>query len=82
MPHSHYCVILNPVILDDKKEPVKDEYGQYKLRHADKEVRLTQVRFFFFFLFFFAWQFERLFTLDRTPSLCTPTRRCLPSRSR
>ena len=43
VPPKHYCIIENPVVIDpETRQPVLDEYQQYKLRHADQEVRLTQ----------------------------------------
>eukprot|EP01120_Amphizonella_sp_Union-15-10_P006387 TRINITY_DN2037_c0_g1_i1.p1 TRINITY_DN2037_c0_g1~~TRINITY_DN2037_c0_g1_i1.p1 ORF type:complete len:422 (-),score=73.31 TRINITY_DN2037_c0_g1_i1:132-1397(-) len=45
IPPRHYAVIDNPVIrktLNGVSAVVVDEYGQAKLRHGDKEVRLEQ----------------------------------------
>jgi major vault protein len=42
IPPRHYCVIENPVLRDESKNVLKDKFGQYKLNHADREVRLTQ----------------------------------------
>lgn len=42
VPPRHYCTIENPIILNDKNEPALDEHNQYRLRHADREVRLAQ----------------------------------------
>ncbi|KNC53117.1 major vault protein [Thecamonas trahens ATCC 50062] len=45
IPPRHYCVVGNPVVRDDGGNPVVDEYGQYKLRFGDEEVREAQDRF-------------------------------------
>uniref|UniRef100_A0A8C9W6X7 Major vault protein n=1 Tax=Scleropages formosus TaxID=113540 RepID=A0A8C9W6X7_SCLFO len=42
VPPRHYCVVLNPVCRDDEGRVQFDQLGQYKLRHADLEIRLTQ----------------------------------------
>jgi len=49
IPPRQYCIIENPVIMDENNLPVLDDLKQIKLRHADREVRLTQVIFFFLF---------------------------------
>jgi len=40
IPPRYYCVIENPVVKENDS-PVKDQYGQVKVQHADKEVRFT-----------------------------------------
>ena len=40
IPPRYYCVIENPVVKENGS-PVKDQYGQIKVQHADKEVRFT-----------------------------------------
>jgi hypothetical protein len=43
VPPKQYCIIENPVVLDEETHaPVLDQHQQYKLRHADQEVRLSQ----------------------------------------
>ena len=43
VPPKYYCIVENPVILDaTTRQPVLDKHQQYKLRHADQEVRLEQ----------------------------------------
>jgi len=42
IPPRSYCVIENPVVRDSNNKPLVDQYGQMKLSHADKEVRLAQ----------------------------------------
>ena len=41
VPPRQYCIISNPVVRVGN-EPVRDEHGNYKLRHGDEEVRLAQ----------------------------------------
>lgn len=38
IPPRHYCIISNPCIREGK-EPVKDKFGQVKIRHGDREIR-------------------------------------------
>jgi len=42
IPPRQYCIVENPVVLDENKNPIVDNIGQVKLRHADREIRLTQ----------------------------------------
>ena len=42
IPPRHYCVIDNPVLVDDKHNIILDEYGQAKIRHGDSEIRFAQ----------------------------------------
>ncbi|GAB6028612.1 hypothetical protein CHUAL_004449 [Chamberlinius hualienensis] len=42
IPPRHYCIVDNPIVVDDNKKPIFDSSGQVKLKHADKEVRLEQ----------------------------------------
>ena len=41
IPPRHYCIITNPVTLDDKNQVIVDKYGQAKLRHGDSEIRFS-----------------------------------------
>jgi len=41
-PNS-YTIIENPVELGKDLKPLKDEFGCYKLKHGDREVRLSEV---------------------------------------
>lgn len=45
IPPSHYCTVENPIVRNEQGDPVFDTYGQVKLRHADREVRLEQEPF-------------------------------------
>lgn len=45
IPPRSFCVIENPLIRDDCGKPMLDQYGQIRLAHADKEVRLAQEPF-------------------------------------
>ncbi|KAI0989434.1 hypothetical protein GJ496_006892 [Pomphorhynchus laevis] len=46
IPPFCYCVISNPVRIDDKTgEVVVDQFGQAKLHHGDKEYRFTREPF-------------------------------------
>lgn len=42
VPPRSYCIISNPVQRNDAGEPVKNEHGNYKLRHGDEEIRFHQ----------------------------------------
>lgn len=42
IPPRSYCVIENPLVRGEDGKPIVDQYGQIKLSHADKEVRLAQ----------------------------------------
>ncbi|CAD5126039.1 unnamed protein product [Dimorphilus gyrociliatus] len=42
VPPRQYCIIENPVQRNGDGEVILDGYGQVKLAHADKEIRLTQ----------------------------------------
>jgi len=44
IPPRYYCVIENPVVMEGGS-PVVDQYGQVKVKHADKEVRFSQEPF-------------------------------------
>jgi major vault protein len=39
IPPRNYCIITNPVVRDAEGAPVKNEHGNYKLRHGDEEIR-------------------------------------------
>lgn len=41
IPPRHYTTIGNPVVLGEDGNPQRDEYGNYKLRHGDIEVRTS-----------------------------------------
>lgn len=45
IPPRHYCVIENPVQIDEEGTVVFDSNGQAKLKHADLEIRLAQEPF-------------------------------------
>lgn len=45
VPPRNYCRIANPVVCNEKGEPVLDRYNQYKIRHGDEEIRFTQEPF-------------------------------------
>ena len=45
IPPRQYCIIENPVVVDEDNKPVFDDAGQAKLRHADREIRLSQEPF-------------------------------------
>jgi len=42
VPPRHYCLIANPVLVDEYNQPVADGYGQIKLRYGDQEIRFAQ----------------------------------------
>jgi len=42
VPPRNYCIISNPVIRDEAGEPIRNEHGNYKLRHGDEEIRYHQ----------------------------------------
>jgi len=42
IPPRHYCIVENPVLLDDDNTVVYDDNGQAKLKHADMDIRLAQ----------------------------------------
>jgi major vault protein len=45
IPPRSYCIIGNPVVRDGADKPVKDEFGQFKLRFGDEEVRTSREPF-------------------------------------
>ena len=45
IPPRHYCIISNPVLTDDKGQPLFDEHGNVRLRHGDQEVRFERKPF-------------------------------------
>jgi len=45
IPPRHYCIIKNPVIRDEKGQPVRDSAGQVKIGHGDEELRREQEPF-------------------------------------
>jgi len=45
IPPRHYAQISNPILRNDKGEPVRDEHGQVRLRHGDDEIRPTSQPF-------------------------------------
>ncbi|KAL1503798.1 hypothetical protein AB1Y20_012266 [Prymnesium parvum] len=45
VPSGSYCVVLNPVLRDEDDALVYNEYGQVKLRHGAREVRLAREPF-------------------------------------
>jgi len=45
IPPRHYCFISNPVVRNQKGEPLIDAHGQAVLRHGDEEVRFSQPPF-------------------------------------
>merc|ERR1712137_1505456 len=42
VPPRNYCIISNPVVRDEAGEPVKNQHGNYKVRHGDEEIRYHQ----------------------------------------
>jgi len=60
IPPRQYCIIENPVVVDEEGKLVFDEAGQAKLRHADREIRLSQVCFFVPFRFPFPFSLSSL----------------------
>jgi len=42
IPPRHYCIVENPVSLNDANKVVFDDNGQAKLKHADLDIRLAQ----------------------------------------
>merc|ERR1712137_346044 len=42
VPPRNYCIISNPVVRNENGEPVRNEHGNYKLRHGDEEIRYHQ----------------------------------------
>merc|ERR1712000_608643 len=42
VPPRNYCIDSNPVVRDEAGEPVRNEHGNYKLRHGDEEIRYHQ----------------------------------------
>lgn len=42
IPPRHYCIVENPVLIDEKSKVLFDVNGQAKLQHADLDVRLAQ----------------------------------------
>jgi major vault protein len=45
IPPRHYAVILNPVVRNEKNEPLTDKHGNYRVRHMDEEIRFEQEPF-------------------------------------
>ena len=74
IPPRQYCIIENPIVVDEEGKPVYDDAGQAKLRHADREIRLSQVLLLPFpcflssFLLFFA-NFSFVCYLGALPTL-------------
>ena len=60
IPPRQYCIIENPVVVDEEGKLVFDEAGQAKLRHADREIRLSQVCYFVPFRFPFPFSLSSL----------------------
>jgi len=44
VPPRHYCIISNPVVKENGKV-ISDEFGNYRLRHGDEEIRFEQEPF-------------------------------------
>jgi major vault protein len=44
VPPRHYCIISNPVVKENGKVSI-DEFGNYRLRHGDEEIRFEQEPF-------------------------------------
>jgi major vault protein len=42
IPPRHYCIISNPIGLDEEGNPIFGANGQVKLRHGDEEIRFAQ----------------------------------------
>jgi len=42
IPPRHYCIVENPVLVDNDNKVVYDDNGQAKLKHADLDIRLAQ----------------------------------------
>jgi len=42
IPPRNYCIIANPIIRTEDKQPATDGHGQIKLRHGDEEIRFEQ----------------------------------------
>lgn len=42
IPPRHYCIISNPLVRGEDKQPQLDEFGNAKLCFGDEEVRFTQ----------------------------------------
>ncbi len=45
VPPRHYCIVANPVMVDENGAPLTDPRGQIKLRYGDQEIRLSQEPF-------------------------------------
>jgi major vault protein len=45
VPPRHYCIIENPVIIDNAGHVAFDPSGQAKLLHADQEIRFSREPF-------------------------------------
>lgn len=43
VPPRHYCIVSNPVVVGEDGEPERDQYGQFRLRFGDAEVRTVDV---------------------------------------
>merc|ERR1712137_607021 len=42
VPPRNCCIISNPVVRDEDGKPVKNQHGNYKVRHGDEEIRYHQ----------------------------------------
>ncbi|HAZ48176.1 MAG TPA: colicin uptake protein, partial [Cyanobacteria bacterium UBA11371] len=42
VPPRHYCLVANPVLRDEKNQPISDAHGQVRLRYGDEEIRFAQ----------------------------------------
>ena len=42
IPPRHYAIVSNPIVRDENGEAVKNEHGNYKVRHGDEEIRYHQ----------------------------------------
>jgi major vault protein len=45
IPPRNFCIIANPVMRDEKGNPLLDSNGQVRLRHGDEEIRFEQEPF-------------------------------------
>lgn len=45
VPPRHYCVVINPVLVDAAGQPQMDQYGQARLQYGDQEIRFAQEPF-------------------------------------
>jgi len=72
IPPMHYIKIKNPVILNEKAEPIKDKDGQIKLSHSEIQYRFQQDYKDPFFLYpgeFKINQIEKLLFIRQDESL-------------